>query len=440
MATAPTAPGSFTVGSPSTSTLSLSWASSTPNNGATVSFYAIQRGTSTSTLPQIATTSALSYGDAGLATSTTYFYYVGAQDSVGNVSASSSIASSTTLSGITPTISSFAASSSIVLSAGTSTLSWNVSNASSVAITPGSFSTSTLIGSTTVNPTSTILFTLTATNGNGTSTATTSVTIDSTPPTIPSSLAAAGTGTSTISLTWASSTDNVSVAGYTIYRGSSSGTLSEIATTTNLSYDNIGLSANATYWYAVAAYDEVGNTSGESSSTSATTQAAASSGGGGGGFVSVASSYGCADLVCATSPASSSFAFIPTSSSTLTASLSAELQTLEAELLSVEKEAVARGIAIPPSGTASSYHFTRDLLYLTTGSDVQELQRFLIDQNAGPAAEKLKAHGTTRTFGIMTYYALKEYQKGVGLPATGYFGAMTRAYIKSHYNAQVIQR
>jgi hypothetical protein len=50
-------------------------------------------------MPQIATTSAITYTNTGLATSTTYYYYVTAQDSVGNISASSTIASGTTLSG-----------------------------------------------------------------------------------------------------------------------------------------------------------------------------------------------------------------------------------------------------------------------------------------------------------------------------------------------------
>ena len=82
--------------------------------------------------------------------------------------------------GGSPSVSSFSASPTIVASAGTSTLSWTVSNASSVAISPIALSTSTLIGSTTVNPTVTTAYTLTATNPNGTSTATTSVMVGAT--------------------------------------------------------------------------------------------------------------------------------------------------------------------------------------------------------------------------------------------------------------------
>jgi peptidoglycan hydrolase-like protein with peptidoglycan-binding domain len=67
------------------------------------------------------------------------------------------------------------------------------------------------------------------------------------------------------------------------------------------------------------------------------------------------------------------------------------------------------------------------------GSDVTHLQRFLISQNAGPAARKLAAHGATTNFGPLTYRALMEFQKAAGIaPASGYFGPITRAYVNSH--------
>ncbi len=98
VATAPTAPGSFAAGSPTDTSIPLSWTASTPNNGATIAFYTIYSGTSTSTMPQLATTTSLSYTDTGLTSSTTHYYYATAQDSVGNISASSSITSTTTAS------------------------------------------------------------------------------------------------------------------------------------------------------------------------------------------------------------------------------------------------------------------------------------------------------------------------------------------------------
>jgi hypothetical protein len=76
-----------------------------------------------------------------------------------------------------PIISSFSASPSSITANGTSTLSWDITNASSVTISPGNISTTTLVGSAAVSPTSTTLYTLTATNANGTSTATANVAI-----------------------------------------------------------------------------------------------------------------------------------------------------------------------------------------------------------------------------------------------------------------------
>jgi peptidoglycan hydrolase-like protein with peptidoglycan-binding domain len=68
-----------------------------------------------------------------------------------------------------------------------------------------------------------------------------------------------------------------------------------------------------------------------------------------------------------------------------------------------------------------------------SGNDMKQLQLFLIKENAGPAAEKLKAHGVTQTFASLTKAALIEFQKHVGIvPASGYFGPITRAWVTSH--------
>jgi hypothetical protein len=270
----PTVPSSFTVTGTTTSTISLSWASSTDSGGAGLAGYKIYRGASSSSLALLATlaTASTTYTDTNLATSTTYFYAVAAYDGVGNISAESTSTSATTLSGA-PTISSFSASPSVVASAGASTLSWNITNASSVAITPGSFSTTTLIGFITMNPTSTTIYTLTTTNGNGANTATTTVTVDTTPPSVPSGLGVTTTTLSTAFLSWSSSTDSggAVLAGYIVYRGNSTSSLSQVATTTNTTFTDTGLGSGTTYYYAVAAYDSVGNTSSQTAAIAATT-------------------------------------------------------------------------------------------------------------------------------------------------------------------------
>ena len=107
---------------------------------------------------------------------------------------------------------------------------------------------------------------------------------------------------------------------------------------------------------------------------------------------------------------------------TLLASLESQLQTLEAQ-------AGSKGTVV---ATTPSYVFSRDLQFGMTGPDVKQLQLYLIAKNAGPAARKLKAHGTTENFATLTFNALIEFQKSVGIkPASGYFGPITRGWVKA---------
>jgi hypothetical protein len=76
-----------------------------------------------------------------------------------------------------PTINSFNASPTSIAAGASATLSWATTNATSIAITPGTFSATAASGSTTVSPTATTTYTLTATNSTGTRTATATVTI-----------------------------------------------------------------------------------------------------------------------------------------------------------------------------------------------------------------------------------------------------------------------
>ena len=102
------------------------------------------------------------------------------------------------------------------------------------------------------------------------------ITTDADPPSIPASLLATAVSSSQINLSWATSTDNVGVVGYKVFRG-----VSQIGTTTHpdTTYSDTGLAASTMYSYTVSAYDTVLNESGRSATSSATTQ---SSGGGGG--------------------------------------------------------------------------------------------------------------------------------------------------------------
>jgi hypothetical protein len=119
------------------------------------------------------------------------------------------------------------------------------------------------------------------------------------------------------------------------------------------------------------------------------------------------------------------------SSSTPASSLQEQIAFLQAQLQSLLQQVAQRAAGVSQSG-GSGFRFTRNLSLWQVGADVTLLQQFLINQNKGPSARKLAQHGTTKTFGYLTYYALKEYQARVGIvPAFGYFGPKTRAYINS---------
>jgi beta-lactamase superfamily II metal-dependent hydrolase len=94
---------------------------------------------------------------------------------------------------------------------------------------------------------------------------------DATPPTAPGNLSATSSAKRKIALSWTASSDNVGVAGYQVWRSSSpTGTFTQIATTTALTYTNSGLTSGSTWYYRVTATDAAGNVSAASNTASAT--------------------------------------------------------------------------------------------------------------------------------------------------------------------------
>ena len=92
---------------------------------------------------------------------------------------------------------------------------------------------------------------------------------DTLPPSTPTSLTATAVSSSQIFLVWSPSTDNVGVVGYKIFRDGV-----QVATNSNSTYQDAGLSRATLYTYTVAAFDAAGNTSAPSAPATATTQAA----------------------------------------------------------------------------------------------------------------------------------------------------------------------
>jgi hypothetical protein len=104
---------------------------------------------------------------------------------------------------------------------------------------------------------------------------------DGSAPTAPGGFTATPASASQINLSWSASTDNVGVAGYQLYRNStSSGNF--IATSTGSSYSSINLTASTLYQYFIRAFDASSNFS-QFVTASVTTLAAQVVGGGTGG-------------------------------------------------------------------------------------------------------------------------------------------------------------
>ena len=89
---------------------------------------------------------------------------------------------------------------------------------------------------------------------------------DTATPTAPVLLSTDPVAPTQIDLTWSTSTDNALVAGYVVSRGTST-----IATTTQTTFSDIGLTASTTYTYSVVAFDPSSNYSSSSNVLATTT-------------------------------------------------------------------------------------------------------------------------------------------------------------------------
>ncbi|HEU5134937.1 MAG TPA: glycoside hydrolase family 6 protein [Steroidobacteraceae bacterium] len=105
-------------------------------------------------------------------------------------------------------------------------------------------------------------------------------TTDTQAPSVPGTPIASGITTSSVNLSWSSSTDNVGVTGYDIFRATGTGgAFALVGTSATASFVSTGLSANTTYRFQVRARDAAGNMSGFSGAVTVSTANGGSSGG-----------------------------------------------------------------------------------------------------------------------------------------------------------------
>ncbi len=117
-----------------------------------------------------------------------------------------------------------------------------------------------------------------AAGNNSTASTAATVTTPSAPdteaPSVPGGVTASAAGTTQINVSWTASTDNTGVKAYDVYRATSGGTATKVATVTTTSYGDTNLKADTSYSYYVTASDAVGNTSAKSATVTAKTDAA----------------------------------------------------------------------------------------------------------------------------------------------------------------------
>jgi len=94
---------------------------------------------------------------------------------------------------------------------------------------------------------------------------------DANPPTIPTGLTAAARGSSQVDLAWTTSSDDVAVAGYTVFRSTDGAAFTQVGTSPTPSFLDSSLASETQYWYSVDAFDAAGNRSPRSDTATTTT-------------------------------------------------------------------------------------------------------------------------------------------------------------------------
>ncbi len=258
-------------------TLTLAWSASTDNVGVT-GYRLFLNGAA------VGTTTSLNYTFSGLSCNTTYTVSITAYDAAGNQSnpaygtghPTTSACSSDAQVPTVPPNEKFT-----VIGPTTLTLAWSAST-DNVGVTGYRlFLNGAAVGTTTslnytfsglsCNTTYTVSITAYDAAGNqsdpayGTGHPTTAGCSDTQAPSAPNGITVANVTSTGATLSWAAASDNVGVAGYTVYwDGTTRGT------TSSTTYDATTLTCGTTHTFGVDAYDAAGNHSGMSSVTIAT--------------------------------------------------------------------------------------------------------------------------------------------------------------------------
>lgn len=270
----PSIPGNLSVTNRTTSSISLSWSSSSDNVGVTQ--YLVYRNNTF-----LGATANTNFTAGDLSPGSTYTFFVAARDAAGNQSSFNSI-SATTLEDTdtappTPPSNLYAANTT----ASSTQLFWSAASDNVGVVNYRIYqlvsNSRVLIGTTAnlnffadgLSPATQYVFFVTARDAAGNESASAAVVIqtaaaeseDTEAPSSPGNLTATNTTTTSTRLSWTAASDNVGVDAYRIYQFIEQD-MTLIGTTSELHFTVNGLSASTTYSFRVRAVDAAGNESG----------------------------------------------------------------------------------------------------------------------------------------------------------------------------------
>jgi fibronectin type 3 domain-containing protein len=279
--TPPSIPSDLTGSSYQSTEADLTWNASTDNVGV-AGYYVFRNGV------KAGITAQPFYVDTGLTNGTTYSYFVEAFDLAGNVSGPSLPLHVTTWNSIPPSEPTNVAATAV--NTQEINLTWSASTdkigiasyrvfrgtaADNLIQVGGTYSTPTSYSNYSLTPSTTYYFGVEAVDTDGNVSPMSALVRATTLalPTAPKKLVATPVSATEIGLTWTPGSSGLPLTGYYIFRGTSSSTLTQVATTGTTSYTNYSLKPETKYYYAVEEFDQIGNISPMSAIVSATTPA-----------------------------------------------------------------------------------------------------------------------------------------------------------------------
>jgi chitodextrinase len=259
--TAPSIPTGLAASAATQTSVSLAWSASSDNVG--VTGYGVYTNGASS-----GSTASTSYSVSGLACGTSYTFAVDAYDAAGNRSGKASLTAATSACPDTQAPTTPANLTATSATASSVSLAWSPSldnvgvsgygvyknGASAGSAASTSYTVSGLACGTSYSFAVDAYDAAGNRSGQASLTASTSACADTQAPSVPTNQRQSGATQTTIVFSWDASTDNVGVAGYSLYLNGT-----KVGTTTSTSYTYTGLACGTTYTVGLEAFDAAGN-------------------------------------------------------------------------------------------------------------------------------------------------------------------------------------